>query len=276
MRSQIRCPNPDHHDEKPSCAIYTDHLFCFSQCGYIYPQQYEEWTGASFGDLLQSTLPNESDKHRASGRSNVAGRVSYWHETLMRGPRSSRKEWYYSRGFTERALLRWKFGHTGTHFSIPLWDADRLLGYKLRRDDCFSDPGDVKYKNQYGLGRVVVRPNPTGTPTVVVEGELDAYLLALWGVDAITISTGSRTLASLSVLTSKSVQPIYVIPDNDQAGTEGAKHLVETTPDRFRLLRLPDGTNDVTDYLCSFQPEERAQALRSLFNARPNTVEASG
>ena len=275
MRSKIRCPNPLHDDSSPSCAVYDNGLFCYSLCGKISPGQYEEWTGETFGDL-RSRVSVQHHQHRTTRRSNVAGSVAYWHETLMRGPRSSRKEWYYSRGFTERALLRWRFGHTGTHFSIPLWNADRLLGYKLRRDDEYCDPGDVKYKNQYGLGRVLIRPNPSGTPTVIVEGELDVYLLSLWGLDATTLSTGSGTLVYLSEYLPKSAQYVYVIPDNDQAGIKGANDLIKTAPDRFHMLRLPDGTNDVTDYLCSFQPEERAQAIRSLFNARPNTTERSG
>jgi hypothetical protein len=271
---RYRCPNPLHSDDSPSCTIYPDHAYCFSKCGWISREQYFEWTGV---DL--ATLPCEESRTTTSNRDDTGqstlGRINYYHRTLMVGPRSERVRWFYERGFTLRQCKRYRFGHTGTHFCIPIWNADEILGFKLRRDEVYCDPDEVKYKNQKGMGVKTVRPNPTGSPTVVVEGELDAYLLSTWGIDSLSTTSGAGSLSGLQSIL-QSVPDVYILPDNDDAGEEGANNLSQTAPDRFHIIRLPDGFGDVTDYLVSFQPEERAAALRRLFNARPNTAETSG
>jgi len=130
----------------------------------------------------------------------------------------------------------------------------------------------VKYINQKGMGVQVVRYNPRGSPTIICEGELDSYLLCVQGCDAITTTSGADSLASALRQTSGR---LFLIPDADEAGEKAAQTLLAEAPDRIRLLRLPDGFGDITDYLCSFGAEERAAAVRRLFDARPDTVEAS-
>lgn len=268
---RYRCPNPLHSDLNPSVVIYANNAYCYSRCGYISAEQWKEWTGADLATLSREE-PRATNRSPDDREQSTVGRVNYYHRTLMVGPRSSRLSWFYERGFTLRQCQRYRFGHTGTHFCIPLWNADEVLGFKLRKDDLYCDPDEVKYKNQKGLGNVIVRPNPTGTPTTIVEGELDAYLLSLSGVDAITTTSGAGSIPTLSGINGGMV---YIIPDNDDVGIAAAEHLAQTAPDRFHIIRLPDGFGDVSDYIVSFEPEERAAAVRRLFNAR-YTTETSG
>ena len=260
--AMIQCPNPDHHDFHPSCALYSDGAYCFSQCGRISRQQIEEWTGESYeahcageGRRIYTSRSNNNQPLRPEELNSY---VECHHRTLMDGPRSSRTEWFLGRGFTERSLLRFKFGHTGTHFVIPLWQDEKLVGYKRRRDDHYLREGP-KYVNQFGHQTTLVRPYSRGTPTILLEGELDAYLLSQYGFDSVSATTGIRGIRRC--LDGVNLPISFVLPDMDtvglQHGEEASNALGATT------VLLPNG-KDTTEYLGSIDPTERGAAIRSL------------
>ena len=270
---KIICPNPQHIESTPSYAVYADGGYCFG-CGYrenfdqiihrlgVDPEHLPERTEMATRDANQRYA-------NLNGKLDIA--VKVWHRCLMEGPRQARQEWFYARGFNPASLSRFLLGHTGESFTLPLWDGDNIVGYKLRSDPVYADPEAPKYISPKGQGRTTIRPNPRGCPTVVVEGELDCYLLAQWGVDALTVSTGA---GSLSDALRGTTGIIYGIPDVDDAGVAAGKALVSADPERVRLIRLPWG-NDVTDFLCALEPTERGIALRRLFDARPDTTKGS-
>jgi len=270
--TMIRCPNPEHDDNNPSCAVYDDGgAFCFSRCGYITQQQLKEWIGDNYATVVEESkrIARITHTHRGPSRDEGYRFCLLSSATLLTGPRNSRKTWFLERGFTESSISRFKFGHTGEHFVIPLWYNGEFHGYKLRRDERYCDPDAIKYLIPKGQKSVIVRPNPNGAPTVIVEGELDAYLLSQWGVDALTSSSGVGSghddlLRERSREWSRGER--YVLFDADDAGEEAAKKIQERDR-RFTILSLPTG-NDITEYLVSIDPEQRGRAILELFRGR--------
>lgn len=265
--SKIRCPNPEHDDSNPSCAVYDDGgAFCFSRCGYIAQDQLKEWIGDNYASVVEEAKRTVSitNTHRGPSRDEGYRFCLLSSATLLTGPRQARKEWFYSRGFSEYSVQRFKFGHTGADFVIPLWYKGEFHGYKLRKDDLYADPDDVKYLIPKGQKSAVVRPNPTGSPTVIVEGELDAYLLSQWGMDAVTGSTGAGNLSDL-LRSEKDLahKRVFLLLDMDGVGEQTALHMENTIRNAVRLS-LPSG-KDITEYLCTVDEDRRGAALRNLF-----------
>lgn len=261
----IRCPNPEHNDHNPSCAVYNDGgAFCFSRCGYITQEQLKEWIGDNYAQMVTEAkrIASITHTHRGPSRDEGYRFCLLSNATLLTGRRQSRKEWFYSRGFTEYSCSRFKFGHTGEHFVIPLWYNGEFHGYKLRRDERYCDPDEVKYLIPKGQSGVCVRPNPSGSPTVITEGELDAYLLSQWGMDAITSSTGVGSISNLLQF-ERIRSGVYILLDMDTSGQQVADQLASTLHNAVRLS-LPTG-KDITEYLCSYGEDERGRALRDLF-----------
>jgi DNA primase len=185
-----------------------------------------------------------------------------------------RIQWFTQRGFNQDSIQRFRFGHTGSRFVIPLWGSTVLgttaLGYKLRLDPLYCDPEEVKYLNEAGSKLFVIRPRPTDTgPLVVCEGELDAYLLSQYGYDTITVSTGSQTLAAgISGELKKTNQSsttrriLLAATDLDPAGDKAFAQLQALVPQVSRL-RWNTG-NDITDYITSLEEDARWYALKDL------------
>lgn len=261
---KVHCPNPEHEDSNPSCALYANgSAFCFSRCGFIPAYQIQEWLGDNYAEMVAEARNAPQVTHTPTSPSgDQAYRfVLLSHATLFTGPRQARKEWLYQRGLTERTCRRYKFGHTGEHFVIPLWYDSEFRGYKLRRDDRYADPDEVKYKNPKGQKSVVIRPNPQGSPMVVTEGELDTYLLCQWGADAISSSSGAGSLAT-DIQFERLSKELYICTDMDDAGEDAARHIQAYHPGI--RIRLPRG-NDISDYLEGITNDQRGQALRDLF-----------
>jgi hypothetical protein len=224
----------------------------------------EEWIGADYATVVKGAktatvknLPDTTTEHeswRYTLRCNT---------TLLRGARQARASWFTARGFSPHSLERFRFGHTGERFVIPFWYDGEFRGYKLRRDERYCDPDEQKYLNPKGMPGVIIRPNPRGNPTVITEGELDAYLLAQWGLDAVTTTSGAGSLRNL--LRSEQGllrERVFVLLDNDEAGQEAADHITSES-NLLHNIRLPTG-NDITEYLAGIDAVERGSALRSL------------
>ena len=229
----IRCPF--HDDSTPSLAVYEDHAYCFGGCGRI-PLE-------SLGEFARerATLPRESAPDHRWVRL-----LDLWHWNLMRGPMQWRQRFILKRGISASMMQRYRLGHTGSWFVIPVWCEGRVLGVRYRRDDVFASEEDPKYRNPRGQGALLFRPNPEGWPTVVTEGELDALLLSDVGCDAVTMTTGAGNLRRIAL--ERASDPLFVATDQDEAGEEAWLALVGRFRGRVYRWYWPEG-KDVSEAL---------------------------
>ncbi len=258
----IYCPFHDNYDT-PSCAVYWDHAYCFGGCGYIDPAR-----------LLEALEQDERDLPTYSGERETAtqGRrvavspalVEVWQRILF-GPRADRLAWLAQRGFWTETIRRYRLGHDGLRFVIPILDtaSGDVLGVKFRADPLYADPEQPKYEQPRGQQALVYRPLPQGEPTVVCEGELDALLLAQYGYDAVTATCGAGSLARvvLPVLPERGL--VYVATDQDDEGERAAGQLLRVLGKRGRRVWFPG--KDVCEALAGIREVERAERLRQWF-----------
>lgn len=257
---KTNCPNPDHEDSDPSYVIYPTGGYCFG-CGFREsPEVVMARTGGRFDTRQTRRKRTSSDPV-----TNLDGHVSFWHRTLTVGPRKDRVHWLYERGIGPRAVETYKIGHSGDHFTIPVWTYGVVTGYKKRSDPKYADPDSPKYLNQKGSGLLfttyaAIRPETL----VITEGEFDAIMVSQYGYDCATSTTGADGLVETiqSLRSIQSVQTVYVSSDLDDAGDKCYEGIKQIRPDARRLVWSQG--NDISEFLCGIDSGSRGEALRSL------------
>lgn len=269
MPALVRCPF--HDDSTPSLALYGDHAYCFGGCGLV-PL---EWLPEGYLERAKE----EAERERREGKSkglppgDLAVLVEVWHWQLLEGPRRHRLSWLAQRGLDEVAAKRFKLGHTGAWFVIPVLDSaakeepplsgPKVQGVRFRRDDLYAEEEAPKYRSPKGQSSLLFRPNPGGWPLVVCEGEFDAMLLALAGCDAVTSTAGAgglvRDLERAGILRwfRRRGEWLEVATDLDPAGEQVARALEARG---IRVHRWAwDGGKDISEVLSGL-PRERWRA----------------
>lgn len=105
---KIRCPNPQHDDAHPSCAVYEDGCHCYS-CGYhadavqlvqtvkgfSAPLDAAEWIAGQYGiDYEKRGRSSHHQKHKPSTPTAAQMRrhLKDWHQIAFRELRAMREE----------------------------------------------------------------------------------------------------------------------------------------------------------------------------------------
>jgi hypothetical protein len=226
----VQCPF--HDDSTPSLALYHDHAFCFGGCGLV-PL---EWLPEDFRDIASKQLERETKERERSGwkPEQLAVLVDVWSWNLLEGPRQHRLSWLAERGLDRAAVRRFRLGHSGAWFVVPVLQGSEVVGIRFRRDPYYLDDDEnPKYRNPKGQPVLLYRPNPGGWPLVVTEGEFDAMLLCLVGCDAVTATAGAGSL--VSVLEREGIlagcrhrgEVLQVATDQDAAGEAVVRQLVQ-------------------------------------------------
>jgi hypothetical protein len=214
---------PQHGDHSPSFAIYDDnHGHCYV-CGY---HQNE-------GVLSVSPARREKFKPPILPWSMVTEYIS-----LLQGPLRSRIGWFWGRGILPLTVEKLRFGHTGTYFTVPVWDeAGVLLTVRYRRDDRLVAEDHPKYKglagskrNLYGLWQATF-----GRTVVLTEGELDAALLMqeCWRHSTeqlvpMSVTCGAQSLTPDLAQKLVGCRGVLVAYDVDTPGNDGAEKAIQT------------------------------------------------
>ncbi len=190
----VHCPY--HDDSTPSLALYYDHSFCFGGCGLVPLEQLPE--------ELRELATRQSETTRRTGGSvgllleQLRVLVDVWSWNLLEGPRQHRLSWLEGRGIDVSAARRFRLGHSGAWFVVPVLQGREVVGVRFRRDPYYLDDDEgPKYRHPKGQPVQLYRPNPGGWPLVVTEGEFDAMVLSLAGCDAVTGTAGSGSLVNL-------------------------------------------------------------------------------
>lgn len=258
----IRCPA--HHDtHRPNCAVYADGLYCFA-CGFRESAtdflRRHRCSDAEAARLPPRRLAAPRRGHQAPAPDSYSALVELCFLTLTQGPRQERLDYLYRRGFAHATLQRYKLGHNGDWFIIPIWHGARLLGVKYRADPRYVDlDSQPKYRNAPGFKNAVFRPQPGAGPTIICEGEFDALLLAQYGYDAVTATGGASALAAQLRREPLPRAPL-VATDLDPAGDQAWRQLKVQHP-QARRIRWPAG-NDISEALLAQPVLTRGKELK--------------
>lgn len=142
--------------------------------------------------------------------------------------------------------------------TIPVRDqSGNVLFMKLRKDP-FAPSDGPKYMGTGGEASIfnaeILKDKPD--QLVICEGEFDCLVLRAYGIPAITSTAGARTFKDEWIEQLSFVRHLYICFDNDDAGQEGARELIEklgaTLPNTSVLnITLPIEVGehgDLTDY----------------------------
>lgn len=142
--------------------------------------------------------------------------------------------------------------------TIPVRDqSSNVLFMKLRKDPFASTDGP-KYMGTGGEASMfnaeILKDKPD--QLVICEGEFDCLVLRAYGIPAITSTAGARTFKDEWIGQLNFVRHLYICFDNDDAGQEGARELIDkleaALPNTSVLnIKLPNEVGkhgDLTDY----------------------------
>lgn len=247
---------PFHEDTSPSMAVYPDGTFCFVCRAFETGEQFLERINNDGATLPERTPSTYRKKNR--GRDWVAplhlkNMAESYHVTLISpdSPRHHKIQWYIDRGIHRPTVKKYKLGHTGTAFSIPIWNNGEIAGLRYRLDEEYHDEDELKrtkYFQESGQPILLYRPNPGAGPIVVCEGELDALALSQYGYDTVTSTGGSGSLHLECTREALGVDWVYVATDDDTAGAEAYAKLCHAWGNILPRVRWPRG-KDVSEAL---------------------------
>jgi hypothetical protein len=240
-----------------------------------------------FGDNLnemyshmQTSKPQK--QQRTSKKKITLAEVEQFHKQLPENIRVYLGSRLIPDAIIDQQRIGWANIYGSNWITIPVFDEnDALTFVKLRKDPLSNADGPKMMVFPGGdatiYGWDVLKQKPR--EVVVCEGEFDRLVLAAQGIPAITSTAGAGTFKPEWVKALAAADHIIVCFDNDDAGTEGSKNLVQALLDMdcsqvstITLPQLaPDGAapiKDVTDYF-------KAGATKEAFLALARTVDPS-
>lgn len=266
----IRCP---FHDDRgrPNYAVYADGAYCFNCGASESPRAFALRLGST-PEALQSLPRRDLARRDRSGSAHrgvpnlpsaedlLQRRLScaFYHRVLTQ-VLPERQAWLLNRAILPETIRTYQLGHNGNYFVIPVWEGSRLHGFKWRSDPAFRGDRRPKYRND-GVGTVIFRPNPSGRKCVIVEGELDALVVAQYGYDAVTTTSGAQALRKI-VNQIRTRKDVLIAVDQDDPGEQVASQLMEYFP-HARRVRFHG--KDITEALASEPRLARRRVLRSI------------
>jgi 5S rRNA maturation endonuclease (ribonuclease M5) len=244
---------------------------------HLYAMSSEEaWF--TLGDNLNIPRP---DYEKQSRPPIDAGLVRFYQDKLRQETGRLRLILTQERGLTDETIEMAQLGWDDERITIPIyneyndlvnfrryaWDApDPAHKFYNYRDEFGNLYGEMQL---YGIDNLL---NPEVKELVYCEGELDKILLEQYGFKAITPTSGTGAFRPEWVKLFKG-KTVYVVQDNDEAGTNGAKSIADTLyrVADVRILQWPDDfakKGDPTDW---FVAEKRTvEDFQKLLDAAPS------
>lgn len=236
-------------------AVWATHVHCFG-CG-------RHWSRGAFLAAIGSDgegLPTiEVETRRAVSTDDavdplLSARIVMWHRNLTdpASPRAWRLQWLRDKyGLWPETIERYQLGHTGTKFSLPIWQGEEIVGIRWRLDPEYVEQWQLdrnKYIQPRGQPGLIFRPRPDAAVVVITEGEFDALAVSQLGYDALTVTTGAGSLAARLGPRITGRKPVYVATDLDRPGEDAYRALCEVYGRRLPRVRWPHG-KDITEAL---------------------------
>lgn len=303
---------PFHDDSSPSFLIWPDRFECKAGCGSGGIVEWTVRTQGCTKDeairQLRQGLPDYIEPVKRVEPKKEVGELDQslalrYHLQLGEGER----HYFYNRGLTDESINRWELGY-GTppsggaeRFSIPIRDIKGLLvNVRFRRDDRCPECGALDTREidksthlfQCDYCEHQWRAHPAkfiGIPgandarlfnvgclkdassVFICEGEMDAIRLSQEGYNAVSGTSGAPTFPASWAVLFLHTSRVYTVYDNDEAGKSGSKSVVEVIP-KCRVIELPDGIKDVTDYFANHNREEFEELIQQADRRPENSL----
>lgn len=297
MPEKISCPA--HDDPAASMAVYRDHTYCYG-CGKV-DHGYYALALLLYGDHSEENrrrarevghryTAREVDAYRERVDQQVKldplpwGLALSYHNLLFSEYRGGRREWLHERGLSLDSINRFRLGHDGVRYTIPVYDQrGQLLTIRYRRDDHYGthtfDPRKgkevaiPKYSGMRGRNGLFLYPAEeiaqklylSGLSSlVVVEGELDAVRLWQEGIPSVSATNGAGSVAKLPALIREAFPQITHLSfacDQDAAGSEATNQgitaaIKEGFEWEYWVWPIEWGCKDITEVLLTHSLEE--------------------
>lgn len=294
LRKNFACPVCGNGHKTPCCSYYGDthHIHCFS-CGYsgdvinlvshdksMTPREAAEYIVNRYGvgEPLKPTLKKEPVKEVH------APLVDY--RTYIDRCNQSEKAmaFFQSRGLSARTIKRFHLGY----------DEERKLAIIPYSYFFYIGRKDYPAANRYHIEAGSRKPFPfnqhallksSKKPLFVVEGEINAMSLEEIGFPAVGIGSGTGWRLFNSFVTEhKTMRPVIIMLDNDEAGTAAQQELIKGLPEYIKYYSavFPFADKDINDVLQENRAElEKEMALiyekaeAEFLNTPQNRIEAS-
>jgi DNA primase len=166
-------------------------------------------------------------------------------QQALESPRAMR--YYNGRLVTETSINKFDLGYSEKQdmVTIPVHSPDALcvgfVGRSVEGKDFKNTPGLPKSKILFNLHRV-----KTADRVYVVESSFDAIRLDQVGMPAVA-TLGSNVSNFQTDLLQKYFNNIYVVADNDEAGGNMKKKLIERLGSRVSVITLDKQYKDIGD-----------------------------
>lgn len=288
---KMTCPPHIHkarigqEDDKGSLAVYSGNVHCFG-CGFHLYRRYASiaflvglWDGVGDENSpevaakvveVRKHLPEFIGKKKRVGPDTIPPLEPYidlaFHQYLLRYKEDRLvDELMTKRGLSMETIREYKLGHTGTHFSLPVYDvAGTLVTVRYRADETCTDTnaGDFrKYEGTWRRNRPILYPLQVvrGLHALedlwIVEGEYDALSAIQAGDVALTVTNGVNSIIKIMEsllfdLPKLHVNRYVLATDQDGAGDSAAASILSVMSDLgMRGTRARwSGAKDLTDF----------------------------
>jgi len=171
--------------------------------------------------------------------------VKRLHQQAVDSPRAI--SYFYGRKITQESILKFSLGFSQNQdmVTIPVHSPDGMLlgfvGRSVEGKDFKNTPGLPKSKTLFNLNRV-----KTADKVYVVESSFDAIRLDQIGFPAVA-TLGANVSAMQIELLQKYFNNVIVIADNDEAGGNMKKRLLEKLGSRVSVIQLNNKYKDIGD-----------------------------
>lgn len=260
----IRCPY--HQDEHPSLLVDQKRAYCFSCLANVEAIDLVcRIEGKTINEVLENGISNqyirppEAQKEKKHTYAPPNERYIE-HGKRMLAKNKHAMEYLIKRGLTNESIKKWGLGYikppTTTflfpRFAFPCYDEkNNLISVVYRADPRYEPDSKSKY---------VIHPNTPATLFGIEKvgscrsflysgGQIDAILLNQYGIPSIGVS-GEGTFKIEWARRLRSLDNLYLILDNDDAGRKATKKILDIMKNAV-ALEWPINTEgyDVADLI---------------------------
>jgi DNA primase len=171
--------------------------------------------------------------------------VQRLHDQALASERA--KDYFVKRKITKDSVIKFKLGYSENQdmISIPVFNHENLcVGFVARSvegKDFKNTPKLPKSKLLFNLNNI-----KTASKVYVVESSFDAIRLDQVGMPAVA-TLGANISSRQIELLGKYFSDIFLIADNDEAGTKMASRMVESLAHKVSVIKLDTKYKDIGD-----------------------------
>jgi len=211
-----RCPQPDHNDSTPSCAVYRDGAFCFG-CGKRIDvfDAYMMVHGCDFKDAVKA-LSNGHKWDTVKVVKRVVVKSQEWKSPMQLEeleqfkPLSKMLDGLLPETAKEFDLREW-----GNRIIVPVWRHGNLENIKVYRPG-----GTPKWMPlTEGRGKQLYGADRANGRVFIVESEKDVWYA--WQIGVCAVATGGASVFNREMRRDlDNVKEVFVLGDMDKAGRD--------------------------------------------------------